>query len=409
MIGPPPQQQQALPGGAATAAARRLPAVAGALVLRAARAGGSLAAALAGGVWAVDALLLPLLASAPGCGRGGEQTEETVAESEEEQCKGPEHSPSPRPGAQGRLTAAWLLYAGVGAAALRLALPGPRGGKGGAAAGLRTDLALSALLHSLHSWRSFLLQRRRRRDLAVDGERGDGAPWWLAPSAGTSATAALFSLTCTEIMYAWFYHPGNLPPSYERWLSRFAGTDGRLLELLRLIADGRVVYGVPSADERATAIGPEIARACGFVGAEAEALGDMARGPLPCVLVHGGRAEHCAPYAALTFLRTFRQAAALYLPVHAVASLLSWRAGPRPEPDGAPARRPAAAAAGPRASLWRLVRRVAGETLRSSAFLATYTTTVFASICAIRWVLCLLACACGSSAHTRRRSGPVCA
>ncbi len=53
----------------------------------------------------------------------------------------------------------------------------------------------------------------------------------------------IFILSCTEIMYSWFYTPETLPPAYVTWITKMANMDLPLLEFLRLKRLGVIEYG----------------------------------------------------------------------------------------------------------------------------------------------------------------------
>jgi len=53
----------------------------------------------------------------------------------------------------------------------------------------------------------------------------------------------LFTAACGQIMFAWFYHPETLPPSYDRWISLMANMDQGLRRALRDVHFHRVAYG----------------------------------------------------------------------------------------------------------------------------------------------------------------------
>ena len=54
---------------------------------------------------------------------------------------------------------------------------------------------------------------------------------------------ALFTISCAEIMYSWFYTPETLPPTYVKWISKMADMDHRLLDFLKLKRLGYIEYG----------------------------------------------------------------------------------------------------------------------------------------------------------------------
>lgn len=60
------------------------------------------------------------------------------------------------------------------------------------------------------------------------------------------ADTALFTLSCTEIMYSWFFTPETLPPAYDRWITKLAAMDFRLMNYLRQKQQGNLPPGAHS-------------------------------------------------------------------------------------------------------------------------------------------------------------------
>ncbi|GAC94722.1 hypothetical protein PHSY_002295 [Pseudozyma hubeiensis SY62] len=61
----------------------------------------------------------------------------------------------------------------------------------------------------------------------------------LASGIATQADGFIFVICCAQIMWAWFYHPERLPPTYVKWITNLATMDERLLLALRCIRHGK--------------------------------------------------------------------------------------------------------------------------------------------------------------------------
>jgi len=136
-------------------------------------------------------------------------------------------------------------------------------------------------------------------------------PTWLLHN----ADVLVFVLTCTEIMFSWFYAPTRLPKSYNNWISRMAAMDHRLLEALRMIRTGEFVYG------KDTGVSSFLMEYCTDVGLP-QSYGDPKTGRIHCDLVHDGLPGGCEGNALRRFSKGFAQAFLIYLPVHLLPPLM---------------------------------------------------------------------------------------
>ncbi|KAF2839561.1 hypothetical protein M501DRAFT_991588 [Patellaria atrata CBS 101060] len=125
-----------------------------------------------------------------------------------------------------------------------------------------------------------------------------------------AAVPTLFSLSSATIMHAWFYSPHRLPPSYNRWITNAASLDLRLMEALREARYGNWLYG------HDTGLAPLLGSLALDLNLPFSA-GDPAHTiPVPCTLVHQGTGHSCETHFLLRFLRSWRAAAGMYVPLH---------------------------------------------------------------------------------------------
>ncbi|KAH9849754.1 hypothetical protein C2E23DRAFT_838328 [Lenzites betulinus] len=154
--------------------------------------------------------------------------------------------------------------------------------------------------------------------------------------------ALVFWACCARIMWCYYYEPDRLPRSYNKWISKMADIDPRLLTAVRGIREGTYSYSKETTGPRDVVTG--LARDLGYPpswgdftqlpaygGPQAnetwKALGVTNRngvGGLPCEVIHG-RTEgvSCTKNAAMRGAWAFAEAVAIYLPVHALPTLLT--------------------------------------------------------------------------------------
>ncbi|SAM85285.1 uncharacterized protein UBRO_07483 [Ustilago bromivora] len=236
----------------------------------------------------------------------------------------------------------------------------------------------------------------------------------LALGVADEAEGLIFVICCAQIMWAWFYHPERLPPSYVRWITNLATMDERLLLALRCIRTSKPLrwkyqskemtpegvhllgslaeelgypyeWGDPtrlpntSAEARAMiaeaakkAAGGQVEKGAnpGFVlngAAGPRGRGEMAG--MPCELVHCGTGgASCYKNALYRWIRGWRMSMAIYFPVHLLPRLLF---------------NPKGFLSSPIANLLKVLSGAA----RSAAFLATYIVGNWFPICLARSAL----------------------
>ncbi|TKY88418.1 hypothetical protein EX895_002770 [Sporisorium graminicola] len=234
------------------------------------------------------------------------------------------------------------------------------------------------------------------------------------------AEGLIFVVCCAQIMWAWFYHPERLPPTYVKWITNLATMDERLLLALRCIRTGKPLawdygsktmapegvhlvaslaeeLGLPyewgdptrlpntAAEARQMVAKARAARAAGD-GAQPEAaekgpnpgyvlngaVGPRGRGEMggmPCELVHCGTGGgNCYKNALYRWIRGWRMSMAIYFPVHLLPRLLFNPRGFLSSP------------------LPNLIKVLMGAA-RSAAFLATYIVGNWFPICLARSAL----------------------
>ncbi|KAL4820230.1 hypothetical protein BDW67DRAFT_153729 [Aspergillus spinulosporus] len=188
----------------------------------------------------------------------------------------------------------------------------------------------------------------------VQHKRRGGHDWGKAISVIPGlADSAVFASSAAVVMWAWFYSPERLPRSYGKWIGEVAKVDERLIEALRRARRGIFVYG------KDTGQAPLLESMCKDFGWPTP-WGDPARTiPIPCEMVHMGCGPNCEKHAVSRFLRTFKFACATYIPLQIAFRIRSMKSA------GA-------------------ARRALSDALRSSAFLASFVSLFYYSVCLSR-------------------------
>ncbi|PYH36116.1 uncharacterized protein BO87DRAFT_375129 [Aspergillus neoniger CBS 115656] len=167
------------------------------------------------------------------------------------------------------------------------------------------------------------------------------------------ADAGVFATSAAIVMWAWFYMPERLPRFYGKWIGEVAKVDGRLIEALRRARQGVFVYG------KDTGQASLLQSMCKDYNWPVE-WGDPSKTiPIPCEMVHMGSGHSCEKHALSRFTRTFSFACATYIPLQIIFRLRSVK-------SMASLKQPIAAA------------------LRSSAFLASFVSLFYYSVCLAR-------------------------
>ncbi|EKV04026.1 Integral membrane protein [Penicillium digitatum] len=167
------------------------------------------------------------------------------------------------------------------------------------------------------------------------------------------ADATVFAMSAAVVMWAWFYVPGRLPRTYEKWIGEVAQVDSRLIEALRRVRRGVFVYG------KDTGQAPLLQSMCKDYKWP-EMWGDPAKvAPIPCEMVHMGCGPNCEKHALYRFAKTFKFACATYIPLQIVLRLRSMKSA-------------------------TALHRALSDATQSSAFLASFVTLFYYSVCLAR-------------------------
>lgn len=165
--------------------------------------------------------------------------------------------------------------------------------------------------------------------------------------------AGVFVVSAAIVMWAWFYFPERLPRNYEKWIGEVAQVDSRLIEALRRARWGSFVYGKDTGQAQL------LQSMCKEYHWPAD-WGDPAKTiPIPCEMVHMGYGPSCEIHAMSRFACTFRMACATYVPLQI---MFHWRR--MKDPAG--------------------IRCAISEAVRSSAFLASFVSLFYYSVCLTR-------------------------
>ena len=164
--------------------------------------------------------------------------------------------------------------------------------------------------------------------------------------------AGVFTVSAGAVMWAWIYLPTRLPQAYKRWIGDAAQVDPRLVETLRRVRWGQFVYG------QDTGQAPLLQSMCRDYGWPLT-WGDPAKTiPIPCEIVHMGVGPNCEKHAMVRFGRAFRFALAMYLPIQLLLKM--------------------------RSPTMRAFQQALRDAARSSAFLGTFISVFYYSICLSR-------------------------
>lgn len=162
----------------------------------------------------------------------------------------------------------------------------------------------------------------------------------------------LFTISCFAIMFAWFFYPERLPPSYRKWITAAANMDNELVDALRYLRQGKIIYGVKTEHDDI------LHNMCAKNNLDPK-FGKFSESiPLPCEVVHSN-IKGCEIHAAWRWYRGFISGLSVYLPLNVLVAIVSksWK------------------------TAWK---HVLVSSARSSAFLATFITLCWYGVCLVR-------------------------
>ena len=165
---------------------------------------------------------------------------------------------------------------------------------------------------------------------------------------------AIFAISCSLIMWSWFFHPERLAPQYNKWITSAAQGDERIIHTLRRLHDGSIVYGkkIDNCDVPLAAI-------CRDYNLPEDYGNPAKTWPFPCVLLHTGHGTTCEERAIRRFVSSWQMAMFTYLPL-----ALTFRLRRLPSQ--------------------KAMLESFFSASRSSAFLATYITLSYYGVCLAR-------------------------
>lgn len=172
-------------------------------------------------------------------------------------------------------------------------------------AGRTLELTLFTVIRAVDVLVGIVFRRR-------EGQKAPLRRSWLVDKC---LDEALFCVSSAIVMFAWFYRPEALPPTYNRWISDMGQVDPRLLLALKKMREGTFVYGVDTGEREL------LASMCRDVGMP-EDQGDPALTvPMPCKLVHEGRDISCERNALSRGKRGFQLGLGMYLTINILTKL----------------------------------------------------------------------------------------
>ncbi|KPM37214.1 hypothetical protein AK830_g9364 [Neonectria ditissima] len=213
-------------------------------------------------------------------------------------------------------------------------------------AGRTLDLTLFALTRAVDVVLGDLWARRRARRVAAH-------KWTVTEQCVSKLFDPLvFAASSGLVMWAWFYAPDSLPRTYNKWITSAASVDPRLIDALRHCRTGKLQYG------KDTGQAPLLQGMCIDFNWPL-AWGDPATTiPFPCEVVHMGCGPSCEYHAVSRFFRAWKWSMATYLPLTLAFAMRN------------PSR--------------KAVIRAIVSSCRSAAFLGTFITLFYYSICLTR-------------------------
>lgn len=127
--------------------------------------------------------------------------------------------------------------------------------------------------------------------------------------------AVLFIVSLSFIMFSWFYRPHALPPSYRKWITSAANMDQEIIDALKYLRDGTLVYGENCEHEKI------LETYCERYGVDKSHGSLILNQPLDCRTVHAFKTDSCELHALWRFVRGFSFAMKIYGPLNGLMLL----------------------------------------------------------------------------------------
>ncbi|OLL24195.1 hypothetical protein NEOLI_001433 [Neolecta irregularis DAH-3] len=155
-------------------------------------------------------------------------------------------------------------------------------------------------------------------------------------------------------MYAWFYSPEKLPPSYNSWIKKMSCIDQRIIVMLKKLHDKEIQFGQPSCHRSLEDLSRDL-------GLDPKMGSIEENDALPCQVLHSNISGSCEVHIAYRWLKGFESSIAIYVPLSLMFAL--------------------------RDPTTKNFKRALTSAIRSSAFLATFISNVWLGICATRSII----------------------
>ncbi|OLL23766.1 hypothetical protein NEOLI_005124 [Neolecta irregularis DAH-3] len=155
-------------------------------------------------------------------------------------------------------------------------------------------------------------------------------------------------------MYAYFYSPEKLSPSYNSWINKMSTLDKRIVVMFKKLHDKKIQFGQPSSDRSFEDLAFDL-------GLDPK-MGSIEENDfLPCQVIHSNISGSCKVHIAYRWLKGFESSIAIYVPLSLMLAL--------------------------RDPTTKNFKRALTSAIRSSAFLATFITNGWVGICATRSII----------------------
>ncbi|KAI3405881.2 hypothetical protein KGF56_001489 [Candida oxycetoniae] len=165
----------------------------------------------------------------------------------------------------------------------------------------------------------------------------------------------LFVVSCTLIMFCWFFYPERLPPSYGKWITSAANMDPDFIEVLRLVRNKKLIYGEHGPYE--DYLRPYFEK----YGRDPKGGNTFSNQPIACEAVHAFKCKSCEIHALWRFWRGFKFAMTVYTPLNLLMLLFKSKV-----------------------KISRRLVRAIKSSIRSSCFLGAYIGFYWYAVCLAR-------------------------